>query len=308
MHRITTALIATLLIAATTSADETKTIADFLAKPSLNVVITVSDMEKAKEFYGGVLGLEPMSQIPFSDKTDPVFFPHPVIMERFKVGGHEIKLIPGLDTTKKHEGGISTGIGFRMVNYPITDVDAFKKRLAKHGYAEPVINKMPPNSGGWSTYRFGMLEDPDGNQVEFFYHEDGGPEGWEESIQIALTVSDVEATRRFYGKVLGIPELPSVPMPGGDTRVYLFQQGPTLIKFWSFGDQLPNRAGRHLEAYGNRFIQYPLKNITEAHAWVKAQGATMNLEPTTVFEGTPLKIMFVADPDNIVNEMFGYAR
>jgi catechol 2,3-dioxygenase-like lactoylglutathione lyase family enzyme len=296
------ALITVVLTSATTFADENKTIADFLAKPSLNVVITVSDMEKAKEFYGEVLGLEPMSQIPFSDKTDPVFFPHAVIMERFKVGGHEIKLIPGLDTTKKHEGGISTGIGFRMVNYPITDMDAFKKRLAKHGYPEPTVNAMGP------TYRFGMLEDPDGNQVEFYYHEDGGPEGWEESIQIALTVSDVEATRHFYGKVLGIPELPPVPMPGGDRTVYLFQQGPTLIKFWSFGDQLPNRAGRHLEAYGNRFIQYPLKNITEAHAWVKAQGATMNLEPTTVFEGTPLKIMFVADPDNIVNEMFGYAR
>ena len=178
-------------------ADES--IADHLAKPSLNVVMTVNDMAASKEFYGDVLGLESMPPVRFSEKTAPVFFPKAVTMERFRVGTHEIKLIPGLETTKHYPGGIATGIGFRMVNYPIPDIAAFRQRLKAHGYPEPKISSLPG-----SSYRFGMLDDPDGNQVEFFFHEGDGPKGWQESLHIALTVSDVEASRRFYCAVMGI--------------------------------------------------------------------------------------------------------
>lgn len=277
-----------------------KGVADFQTKASLNVVITVSDMAKMMEFYGDVLGLEPMSPIPFGEKTAAVFFPKAVIMQRFSVGAHEIKLIPGLDSTAKQPGGIEAGIGFRMVNYPIGDIEAFKTRLEAHGYALPEIRKMEG-----SNYRFGLMNDPDGNQVEFYYYEGEGPEGWQESIQIALTVSDADASRRFYGETLGLEELPSVPMPGRpEVTVHLFRSGPTTIKFWSMGADLPNYAGRHLEAYGNRYIQYQMRDIDAAHEFVKARGATIELPPTAV-ESMPIDIMFVADPDGIINEMFG---
>jgi catechol 2,3-dioxygenase-like lactoylglutathione lyase family enzyme len=274
-------------------------IADYLAKPSLNVVITVSDMAAAKAFYGEVLGIEPLPPIRFSDKTAGVFFPQAVTMERFRVGSHEIKLIPGLSTTKKQLGGVTRGIGLRMVNYPIPDIEAFRKRLAAHDRAMPQIGSLPG-----SSYRFGMLEDPDGNQVEFFYYDGDGPEGWQQSLQIALTVSDVEASRRFYGQVLGIQELPPIAMPGAPERqIYRFQLGPTLIKFWSFGKDLPNHAGRHLAAFGNRYIQYQTKDVDAAYEFVKSRGAKVDLPPTPV-ESMPVSIMFVADPDGIINEMF----
>lgn len=282
-------------------AESEESIRDFLAKPSLNVVITVRDMENAKEFYGDVLGLQPMAPIRFGDKTAHVFFPHAVTMERFRVGGHEIKLIPGVETTQKREGGVSNAIGLRMVNYPIADVGAFKNRLEKHGYPPPEIHEMPG-----STYRFGLLTDPDDNQVEFYYYDGGGPPGWQESIQIALTVSDIEASRKFYGEVLGMTELPSVPMPGGGRTVYLFQNGPTTIKFWSYGNELPNHGGRHLEAYGYRYIQYATKDVDAAYEFVKTRGASIDLPPTAV-GSMPVKITFVSDPDGIINEMFGVA-
>ncbi len=276
-----------------------ESIADHLAKPSLNVVITVKDMVAAKMFYGEVLGLEPMAVVQFSDKTDPVFFPKAVTMERFRVGTHEIKLIPGLETTRPFPGGVTRGIGLRMVNYPIPDIVAFKSRLKANGYPEPKITSLPD-----STYRFGMLDDPDGNQVEFYFHDGAGPDSWQNSLQIALTVSDIEAARRFYGEVLGMRELPAVSMPGDPTRqVYLFQVGPTVIKFWSFGKDLPNRAGRHLDAFGNRYIQYHVKDADLAHEFVKSRGGKIDLPPTAV-KSMPVDIMFVADPDGIINEMF----
>ncbi len=276
-----------------------QSIADFLAKPSLNVVITVSDMDKAVEFYGDVLGLEKMSPIPFGEKTAAVFFPSAVVMQRFKVGLHEIKLIPGIESTQKQEGGIDNAIGLRMVNYPIADIDAFKARLKAHGYPEPDISAMAN-----TPYRFGLLNDPDGNLVEFYYYENGGPAGWEDSIHIALTVSDVEASRAFYGDILGMTALPTVIMPGGDREVHLFQNGPTLIKFWSYGGDLPNHAGRHLDWYGYRYIQYAATDIRATYDFVKARGAAIDLPPTAV-GSMPVEIMFVADPDGIINEMFG---
>ncbi len=287
-------------LASTTPARAADAITDYLAKPSLNVVITVSDMDAAKKFYGEVLGLKPLPPVPFGEKTKPVFFPRAVTMERFGVGSHEIKLIPGVASTKKHPGGIQNGIGLRMVNFPIADMEAFRARLAEHGYPMPQINELPD-----SAYRFGLLTDPDGNQVEFFYYDGDGPAGWQESLHLALTVSDVEASRRFYGDVLGLPELPSIPLPLDPGRkVYLFQCGPTLIKFWSFGKDLPNRAGRHLDAYGNRYIQYHMRDIDAALEFVKSRGATIDLPPTAV-GSMPVEIMFVADPDGIINEMFG---
>jgi catechol 2,3-dioxygenase-like lactoylglutathione lyase family enzyme len=290
-------LLAVALSARASTAAES--IADHLAKPSLNVVITVKDMAAAKKFYGDLLGLKPMPAVRFSDKTAKVFFPTAVTMERFRVGTHEIKLIPGIESTQTHPGGISRGIGLRMVNYPIPDIGAFKDRLKASGYSEPRIQSLPG-----TTYRFGFLEDPDGNPVEFFFHEGAGPAGWQDSLQIALTVSDIAASRRFYGEVLGLQELPSLPMPGDPTRqVYLFQVGPTLIKFWSFGSDLPNRAGRHLEAFGNRYIQYHVKNAAAAHELMKSRGAKIDLPPTPV-ESLPVDILFVADPDGIIHEMF----
>jgi len=275
-------------------------IADYLAKPSLNVVITVSDMEAATKFYGEVMGLKRMPPVVFGETTAPVFFPRAVTMERFQVGGHEIKLIPGVESTKHLPKGVDEGIGFRMINVPIPDIEQFKKRLDVNGYDETEINAMPG-----SAYRFGIVEDPDGNPVEFYYYDGAGPPGWQQSLQIALTVSDVEASREFYGKTLGMNALAPVPMPGNpDRKVHLFTNGPTLIKFWSHGEDLPNHAGRHLDAYGYRYIQYHTKDVHGAHDFVKARGASIDMPPTAV-KSMPVDIMFVADPDGIINEMFG---
>ena len=275
-------------------------ISEYLGKQALNVVIIVSDMEASGTFYGEVMGLERMSPIPFGATTNPVFFPNAVTMQRFRVGSHEIKLLPGWEQTKMKEGGVMNALGFRMVNFPIADMKGFKKRLADHGYAEPKLVGMPG-----SGYRFGMLKDPDGNQVEFHTYESDAPDGWEESVQYAMTVSDVEATRKFYGELLGMDEMPAVPMPTNpSTKVYLFRNGPTIIKFWAGEKGLPHQGGRHWKQYGFRYVQYQTKDVHATHAFMKERGATIDLPPTPV-RSLPVDIMFVADPDGNIHEMFG---
>ena len=281
-------------------ADTSGTIADHMAKGSLNVVLTVSDMEKAKAFYGGVLGLEPMAPIQFGADSNPVFFPEPTEMIRYQVGSHEIKLITSSKPLKLYPGGTRTGIGFRMVNFPIADPEALFERVEVAGLSKPAITELPG-----SNYRFGMLQDPDGNQVEFHFYEGDGPEGWTDRIHIALTVADVEKTRAFYGEILGMEEAGSFPMPGRpETTIYLFRLGETTVKFWSFGPDLPVYSGRHLDAYGFRYLQYQVKDIDAVHEFIKARGGTIELPPTPM-NSMPVSLMFVADPDGIINAFFG---
>lgn len=128
-----------ILVACATAQAEDSTIADFLRDKSLNVVIVVTDLDAATEFYGDILGLQPMSDIQFAANTAPVFFDRAVTMKRFRVGDHEIKLLPGSEQTKKFTGGIDNAIGFRMVNFPIADVEAFFQHLEKNGISKPQI-------------------------------------------------------------------------------------------------------------------------------------------------------------------------
>lgn len=287
----------------TDRADDAGGIAEHMAKASINVVITVSDMEKAKVFYGGVMGLEPMSPIRFGEGSNPVFFAEPTTMERFRVGTHEVKLITSSKPLPKQPGGVAAGIGFRMIAFPIDDIEALLNRVKAHGLAAPEVHAMEG-----TPYRFGMLRDPDDNEVEFYTYEGGTPENGMKGLQIALTVSDVEESRRFYGEVLGLEALPAVPMPGRpEVTVNLFRMGDTIVKFWSFGPDLPTYSGRHLAAYGFRYLQYQVKNIDAVHEFVKARGGTIDLPPTSM-QSMPVKLMFVADPDGVINEFFGMGR
>jgi len=291
-------IIVTLLALQLPAAAE-ETIADHMSKASLNVVLTVSDMEKSKEFYGEILGLEPMPSIPFSGASNPVFFDEPTTMERFKVGTHEIKLITKSTPLKRNPGGADQGIGFRFINVPIPNPEALFHRLEEHGIPKPEVQSV------FGDYRFGFLTDPEGNEVEFHFYEGDGPPGWTDAIHIALTVSDPTKTAAFYGEVLGMTPGAVFPMPGNPhSKIHLYTMGATTVKFWSHGPDLPTYSGRHFDAYGWRYLQYAVKDIDAVHAFVQERGGTIELPPTPM-NSMPVSLMFVADPDGIINEFFG---
>ena len=54
-------------------------------------------------------------------------------------------------------------------------------------------------------------------------------------------------------------------------------------------------------------LQYQMKNITAAHEFMKTNNADIELPPTSM-ESNPVKLMFVNDPDGIINEFFGIGR
>ena len=68
-----------------TQAEGEKSIDSLIAKPSMNVVLSTSNVAEVKKFYGEALGLKPMT---------PLHLPGGLEMTRFLVGTSEIKFLP----------------------------------------------------------------------------------------------------------------------------------------------------------------------------------------------------------------------
>ena len=59
-----------------------------------------------------------------------------------------------------------------------------------------------------------------------------------ESIEVGLTVSDLEKSRAFYREFVGLDELPPVEDPLLGTTRYPYRHGTTTVTVWSFGKGL----------------------------------------------------------------------
>jgi len=105
--------------------------------------------------------------------------------------------------------------------------------------------------------------------------------------QIAVTITDLDAALHFYGEVLGLPLLFTVPeqrmafLDAGGIRLYL---GP--------GEDGSPEASRPI-------LYWRVGDVEAAHAAVLAAGAPSVAEPHAVHRsgGTELWLAFVRDPD-----------
>lgn len=254
-----------------------------LVKPALDVGLVVADVARAEEFYGTVLGLKKAGTLPL---------PGGAKLHRFVSGITDVKLIEPVGAElPKHEGGIQTGVGIRLLTFFLPDLDALSERAVAAGIAKPAV------LGQKGRGRLMFLFDPDGNQIEILELPDD-PEASEKAkdlFQIGLTVADVEASRKFYGETLGLEELDPRPLFGasGPTK-YSFLAGGTTVKFWTFDKELPARSGKFDEAVGIRYFTFRVADLAATAATLRERGAKIAQEPQSM---GMLQVMFVEDPD-----------
>jgi predicted enzyme related to lactoylglutathione lyase len=105
------------------------------------VIVGVTDLERAIEFYRDALGFEFVHAAPEFHFAE------------FKVGDRRFSLAGGGGGGGTHKVGGNTGIGF-----VVEDVDAAHKELAARG----VTFTLEPARQPWGGY-MGMFADPDGN-------------------------------------------------------------------------------------------------------------------------------------------------
>ena len=250
-------------------------------KATLDVGIIVSDIEKAKAFYGGVLGLAHVTQA----------MPDGTTMYRFQSGSSSLK-VRAFPKAAKYSNALRGEIGIRLLTLFTYDLDGVVKRYVAGGAAQPRV--VPYGSRG---VKLGFLTDPDGNELEIV-----GLPGVETSpapdrMQIGLTVSDPEKSRAFYGQILGLAEdKPQAQELLNGSLEYFFNAGKTQIKFWTGErEDLPRHTGNITDAMGFRYFTFLVKDVDATFAELKKRGATIVREPVDF--GGIARIMMAADPD-----------
>jgi len=253
-----------------------------LSKATLDVGIIVSDLDKAKAFYGDVLGLKPAAPIPLPDGT---------VITRYTNGTSAIKL-RAFPKAAKYPTAVRKAVGFRLVTFLVDDFDGILARVAAQGTPAP-----HPMDVGHDGMKFTFASDPDGNQIELVSLPSGKTAAEADRIQVGLTVADPEKSRAFYGKILGFhEEKPMSPKSLNGDLEYIFTAGKSKVKFWKGdGSNLPKHTGNITDALGFRYFTFIVKDVDAVYASAQASGATVAVPPYDL--GKLARIMMLADPD-----------
>lgn len=127
-----------------------------LAKSAVDLGIVVADGARSMAFYCGLLGFEHVG-----DMAMPIGGGG--TMHRVEAGGTLLKLIEFGDTPPPTPGGGMTGgLGFRYLTFIVSNLDEIVSACGDADVPTAVpISEIRPG------VRIAMVEDPDGNWVEF---------------------------------------------------------------------------------------------------------------------------------------------
>jgi catechol 2,3-dioxygenase-like lactoylglutathione lyase family enzyme len=164
-----------------------------------HIAFQVSDLAKAREFYGELLGYEEPFQIRNQDGS--------LALTYFKVNERQyIEIFPGLPPDKDDR--------LLHIAFETTDLEALRVYLLSKGLKAP--EKV--NQGRDGNLNF-TIADPDGHRVEFVQYREGSlhrkAKGRYVSsrrisdriLHVGVTVADQAAADKFYKDILGFSEI-----------------------------------------------------------------------------------------------------
>ena len=128
-----------------------------LAREALDLGVFVSNIDASLKFYQETLGLEKV------DETElPVG-----MMHRLSCGNSFFKLIDPNEVPPKGPTGLLEQLGFRYVTFPVKNISEICEVLKGK---EVTFNV--PETELRPGVRIAMVEDPDGNTVEFVQYDE----------------------------------------------------------------------------------------------------------------------------------------
>ena len=164
-----------------------------------HIAFQVSDLPKARAFYGELLGFEEPFQIFKEDGS--------IRLTYFKVNDRQyIEIFPGLPPEQDD----------RLLHIALETADIEALRIYLHEKGTPVPDK--PTQGRDGNLNFTAI-DPDGHRVEFVQYLPGSLHSKarnryvsahrisERILHVGLTVANVEAADKFYKEILGFSEI-----------------------------------------------------------------------------------------------------
>jgi catechol 2,3-dioxygenase-like lactoylglutathione lyase family enzyme len=238
-----------------------------------------------REFYGEVLALQVLPDTAVGGGR----------MIRYPVGSSEVKLFPEAPSPANADANtasVSETAGVRLLTFFYPDQAALVERFKTHGLPVPSFAKT--SRAGASAAA--LVQDPDGQWVELVVVPGATPAALAR-FEIGITVNDLEASRAFYGNLMGLKPQPPVrdELVGGIR--YPFTHGATTINLWSFGTALP-------KDLASSTIQYIVWNVAAIDEVVRARGATID---RPLSQPGQMRTLFLLDPDGISNYFAEYS-
>jgi catechol 2,3-dioxygenase-like lactoylglutathione lyase family enzyme len=231
---------------------------------------------KMASFYSEVLGLK---QLPSLN------MPGGGQMMLFQIGSGQVKLQYTAAAGEYKTGPVREVTGLRVFTFFYPDEGAVTARFTQHGYPAPTFR---PGRGGKRT---AMVLDPANQWVELVVVPGASQEMYD-SIDLGLTVSDLEKSRAFYREFVGLDELPPVEDPVLGTTRYPYRHGTTTVTVWSFGKGLQ----ANTRSAG---IQYVVSDVEAVDVKAKAQNVKIDTPLGNFSAG--LRTIWLSDPDGVTN-------
>src|SRR4030095_9426999 len=173
-------------------------LASLSTQPSMNVFRRFAvEPAKMASFYSEVLGLK---QLPSLN------MPGGGQMMLFQIGSGQVKLQYTAAAGEYKTGAVREVTGVRVFTFFYSDGAAVTAGVVQHVYRAP---RFGPARGG---KRAAMVVDPANQWVELVVAP-GAPQELYDSIDLGLTVSDLEKSRGFYRGFVGLDQLPPVHDP-----------------------------------------------------------------------------------------------
>ena len=185
-----------------------------------SIAITVSDMDRAVDFYSRVLTFQKVSDVEVTGEDAEHLsgvFGVRVRVVRMKLGDESIELDEYLAPKGRPipVDSRSNDRWFQHIAIIVSDMDGAYARLrqnkVEHASSGPqTLPAWNKNAGGISAFYF---KDPDGHPVEILHFpSDKGAEKWHRTSDklflgidhTAIVVSDTDASVRFYRDLLGM--------------------------------------------------------------------------------------------------------
>ena len=245
-----------------------------LTEPTLDVGIVAHDTAGMRRFYAEVLGLDLAPEIPVPGGQ--------VVVHR--VGSSAVKLWCTNSPPDADEGGIDAAIGYRMLTLMLPDLDTVLSRAQSAGITDVERRTFGEGSG---AVPIAFVRDVDGNALELV-----GLPGLEPSLQVGLTVSDIERTQAFFTEALGLTS--GAVSSLDDIVAHSVGFGSTVVKYWHRGDGLPVQTGPISERAGIRYVTAHVADVAAAVATLGTRGVPLAMPPTEVGDAV---VAFVTDPD-----------
>jgi catechol-2,3-dioxygenase len=233
------------------------------------------DAAKMTGFYGDVLGLKALP---------PLRMPGGGSMILFQVGSGQVKLQATPAAKEYASGPVREVSGLRVFTFFFPDEQALTARFVQHGYPAPQFQATP--SG-----RRALVLDPENQWVELVVMP-GAPASRYESMEVGLTVTDLEKSRAFYRDFIGLEERPAVKDALLGVTKYPFRHGETTVNVWSFGPT----ARANTRTAG---IQYVISDVEAVDVKAKAQAIKIDTPLGNFSAG--LRTIWLSDPDGITN-------